>query len=272
MRRARSGSPRSMASVSAVWVFSTALRFGRRRIVARRGAAFGPPLLVAAPQRLEAADHRDHRRVAAPANESVVKLTAEIGENGPVVADWSDIDALSPCSSGTMVVTRSARCAASAAHVGSRSRSAVPRSSRSTCSLCRTQPEHVGGAGLGRGVHHRSALVAAPHGYQTLGLEYPQRLAQRHQADVEPLDEDGLRREQIAVGQLAVHDLAAQFVGDGLGDTRRCQVVVGSPGLHRVVVMGSPVRERCLSRLRQRSTSRTLQIMPQSVFFTMLAS
>jgi crotonobetainyl-CoA:carnitine CoA-transferase CaiB-like acyl-CoA transferase len=101
------------------------------------------------------------------------------------------------------------------------------------------QTEHVGGAGFGRRVYDGTAAVAPPDGDQSFGLQDPQRLAQRHQADVELLDEHFLAWQQIAVGQLAIDDLAAQFVGYDFGDPRRRQSASGvgsnSQGGHPVL-------------------------------------
>ncbi|MDT5221776.1 MAG: hypothetical protein QOF15_3881, partial [Mycobacterium sp.] len=80
------------------------------------------------------------------------------------------------------------------------------------------QAEHVGGAGLGRCVHDGTAAVAAPHRDQSLGLQDPQRFAQGDQADLELVNEDFLARQQIAVGELAVDDLATQLIGYDFGD------------------------------------------------------
>ena len=83
------------------------------------------------------------------------------------------------------------------------------------------QSEHVGRAGLGGRVHHGATPVAAPDRHQALGLEDSQGFPQRHQADVELLDEHFLARQQVTVGQLAVDDLPAKFVGDDLGRPAR---------------------------------------------------
>ena len=63
-----------------------------------------------------------------------------------------------------------------------------------------------------------AAAVAAAHRDQALGLQDSQRFPQRHQADVELLDEHLLARQQVTVGQFAVDDLTAQLVGYDLGD------------------------------------------------------
>ena len=83
------------------------------------------------------------------------------------------------------------------------------------------QPEHVGGARLGRRVHHGAAAVAAADRDQALGFQDPQGFPQRHQADVELLDEHLLARQQVAIGQFAVDDLPAELVGDDLGRPAR---------------------------------------------------
>ena len=62
-----------------------------------------------------------------------------------------------------------------------------------------------------------AAAIAAAHGHQALGLEDSQCFPQRHQADVELLDEHLLARQQVAVGQFAVDDLPPKLVGDDLG-------------------------------------------------------
>jgi hypothetical protein len=51
-------------------------------------------------------------------------------------------------------------------------------------------------------MHDGAAAVATAYRYQTLGLEDSQRFPQRHQADVELLDEKFLTRQQIAVGRV----------------------------------------------------------------------
>ena len=107
------------------------------------------------------------------------------------------------------------------------------------------QTQHVGGAGLGRRVHDGAAPVAAPDRNQALGLQDPQRLAQRDEADVELFDQHLLARQQIAVGELAVDDLAAQLVGYDFGDPRRRQPATGvganSQGGHPVLATSSRV-------------------------------
>lgn len=85
------------------------------------------------------------------------------------------------------------------------------------------QAEHVGGRGLRRRMHDRSTAVAASHGYQTLGLENAQCLAQGHQTHPESLDEDILAGEQIAVGKFTVENLPTEFLGDDLGRSSRGQ-------------------------------------------------
>src|SRR5258705_13804661 len=61
------------AALAYRWVLAS----GRRLV--------GPPLQVAAPQRLKAANHRDHRVVAAAADNLIVELAADLGEAGAVV-------------------------------------------------------------------------------------------------------------------------------------------------------------------------------------------
>ena len=72
-------------------------------------------------------------------------------------------------------------------------------------------------------MHDGSTAVAAAHRHQTLGLEDSQGFPQRHQAHAELLDEHLLARQQVAVGQFAVDDLPAEFVGDDLGGPARTQ-------------------------------------------------
>ena len=79
------------------------------------------------------------------------------------------------------------------------------------------QPEHVGRAGFRGCVHDGPPAVAATHRDETLGLEDPQRFAQRHQAHPELLDEHLLARQQVTIGKLALDDLSAKFVRDDLG-------------------------------------------------------
>src|SRR6188472_1572416 len=76
-------------------------------------------------------------------------------------------------------------------------------------------------------MHNGAATVAAAHRNQALGLENPQCLPQRHQADVELLDEDFLARQQVAVRQLAVDDLPTKLVGDDLGRPARPEPAAG---------------------------------------------
>ena len=83
------------------------------------------------------------------------------------------------------------------------------------------QTQHVGGAGLRRSMHDGTAAVAAPNRDQALGLQNPQRLSQRDEADIELLDEHFLAGQQISVGQFSVDDLASQLVSHDLGDPRR---------------------------------------------------
>ena len=89
------------------------------------------------------------------------------------------------------------------------------------------QADHVGRARLGGRVHDGPSAVAAADRHQTLGLEDSQGFPQRHQADVELLDEHFLARQQVAVGQLAVDDLTAEFVGDDLGRPASPQPATG---------------------------------------------
>ena len=72
-------------------------------------------------------------------------------------------------------------------------------------------------------MHDSAAAVAAADRYQALGFENSQGFPQGHQADSELLDEHFLTRQQITVGQLAVDDLPAKFVGDDLGRPARAQ-------------------------------------------------
>ena len=88
-------------------------------------------------------------------------------------------------------------------------------------------------------MHDRAAAVAAPDRHQALGLQDPQRLAQRDQADVELFDQHLLARQQIAVGQFAVDDLPAQLVGDDFGDPRRRQPASGVGANSQAVIRSS---------------------------------
>ena len=63
-------------------------------------------------------------------------------------------------------------------------------------------------------VHDDAAAHAAHDGDEALGLEDPQRLAQRRARHAEPLDEVGLVAERVAFRQLAGDDQRAQLVGD----------------------------------------------------------
>src|SRR5262249_25476009 len=72
-----------------------------------------------------------------------------------------------------------------------------------------------------------AATVAAPDRDQALRLQDPQRFPQRDQADVELFDQHLLARQQVAVGEFAVDDLAAQLVGHDFGDPRRRQSATG---------------------------------------------
>ena len=89
------------------------------------------------------------------------------------------------------------------------------------------QSEHVGRAGLRGRVHDGATAVAAADRHQTLGFEDPQGFPQRHQADVELLDEHLLARQQVTVGEFTVDDLPAKFVGDDLGRPARAQPASG---------------------------------------------
>ena len=174
----------------------------------RAAVSFAHDVQVAGPQRLEAADHRDHRVVAAAAHDLVVELAADLGELAPS-SMCSAIESLISLELRDEVVRavrplRGQRCAhrveflQRGAEVGERHGVALQQ-----------QAEHVGRTGLGGRVHHGAAAVAAPDRHQALGLEDSQGFPQRHQADVELLDEDFLPRQQVAVGQFAVDDLTA---------------------------------------------------------------
>ena len=199
---------------------------GQRRVGALRRALVGPLLFVAGPQRLQAADDRDDRVVAAAADDEIVESAPDFGENGPVVqmlghrvVDPFELghDGVGPV--GPLSRQRRARgfeFQQRHAEVGDDDGLALQQ-----------QAQHVGGAGLRRSVHDGAAAVAAPNRHQALGLQDSQRFSQRDQADIELLDEHFLAGQQIAVGQLAVDDLAAQLVGDDLGDPRRRQSTSG---------------------------------------------
>ena len=62
-----------------------------------------------------------------------------------------------------------------------------------------------------------AAPVAPSYRDQALGFEDSQRFPQRYQADPEAIDEDVLTGQQVALDQVAVEDLPAQFLGDDLG-------------------------------------------------------
>ena len=76
-------------------------------------------------------------------------------------------------------------------------------------------------------MHDGAAAVAPPDRDQSLGFQDPQRFPQGNQADVELLDEHLLARQQIAVGEFAVDDLATQLVGYDFGDPWRRQSATG---------------------------------------------
>jgi hypothetical protein len=72
-------------------------------------------------------------------------------------------------------------------------------------------------------VHDGSAAVAASHGDQALRLEDSQRFAQGYQTDPESFDQHILAGEQITIGEFAVENLSAQFLGHDLGRSTRGQ-------------------------------------------------
>lgn len=89
-------------------------------------------------------------------------------------------------------------------------------------------------------MHDGTAAVAPAHRHQSLGFQDPQRLAQRHQADVELFDEHLLTRQEIAVGEVAVDDLTTQLIGYDFGDPRRRQP---APGVGANSQGGHPILE-----------------------------
>ena len=135
----------------------------------------------------------------------------------------SAIDALISLSFGTSSSPRSARRAASAAHIGSSSCKRGAQVGEGDGVALQQQPEHVGRAGFRGRVHDGATAVAAAHRDQTLGLEDPQGFPQRHQAHPELLDEHLLARQQVTIGKFAVDDLSAQFVRDDLGRPARAE-------------------------------------------------
>jgi 2-oxoglutarate dehydrogenase complex dehydrogenase (E1) component-like enzyme len=76
-------------------------------------------------------------------------------------------------------------------------------------------------------VHHRTAAVAAPDGYQAFRLKDPQRFAQGYQTDPESFDQDVLAGEKVTVGELAVENLPTQLLGHDLGRSTRGQSAAG---------------------------------------------
>src|ERR1700757_4060675 len=57
----------------------------QRRVGAARRALVGPPLFMAGPQRLQAADDRDDGVISTAADDEIVELTADFGEKPTVV-------------------------------------------------------------------------------------------------------------------------------------------------------------------------------------------
>ncbi len=76
-------------------------------------------------------------------------------------------------------------------------------------------------------MHHGAATVATADRDQALGFEDPQGFPQRNQADVELLDQNLLARQQVAIGQFAVDDLTAEFIGNDLGRPARPEPATG---------------------------------------------
>ena len=83
---------------------------------------------------------------------------------------------------------------------------------------CRTSPSHVGHLVRPRSVHDGAADVASLHRHETLGLQHPQRFANRRRADAELLHEVVLFGQEVAVGIGAGQDAVAQVAGDHLGE------------------------------------------------------
>ena len=68
-----------------------------------------------------------------------------------------------------------------------------------------------------RRVHGGPAPGATPHGDQPFRLEDPERFAERRPGHPELLGECRLRRQRLALAQLAADDALAKVVGDELG-------------------------------------------------------
>lgn len=65
---------------------------------------------------------------------------------------------------------------------------------------------------------HGSTEFSTPNGQQSLGFEYPHRLAQRRLADRELDQEFVLLGENVFIGELAGENAPAQLVGDLFGE------------------------------------------------------